>query len=41
MSNPVYLDLVARGLLWTRSLLRDDGTPAPGYAGAKTLLIVE
>ena len=32
MSNPVYLDLVARGLLWTRRLLRDDGTPAPGYS---------
>ncbi len=32
MANPVYLDLVSRGLLWTRSLLRDDGTPAPGYA---------
>jgi type 1 glutamine amidotransferase len=32
IANPVYLDLVTRGLLWTLSLLRDDGTPAPGYA---------
>jgi uncharacterized protein len=31
MSNPVYLDLVTRGLLWTMDLLQDDGTPAPGY----------
>jgi type 1 glutamine amidotransferase len=32
MANPVYLDLVSRGLLWTLGRLRDDGTPAPGYA---------
>ena len=32
MKNPVYLDLVARGLLWTLGHLQDDGTPAPGYA---------
>lgn len=32
MSNAVYLDLVARGLLWTLGRLQDDGTPAPGYA---------
>lgn len=32
MANPVYLDLVTRGLLWTVNLLREDGTPAPGYA---------
>lgn len=32
MSNPVYLDLVTRGLLWTLRLLQDDGTPAKGYA---------
>jgi type 1 glutamine amidotransferase len=32
IANPVYLDLVTRGLLWTLGLLQDDGTPAPGYA---------
>ena len=32
MANPIYLDLVTRGLLWTLKGLRDDGTPAPGYA---------
>jgi type 1 glutamine amidotransferase len=32
MSNPVYLDLVTRGLLWTLDKLRADGTPAAGYA---------
>lgn len=32
MANPVYLDLVARGLLWTLDRLQPDGTPAPGYA---------
>lgn len=32
MSNPVYLDLVERGLLWTLGLLQDDGRAAPGYA---------
>ena len=31
MANPVYLDLVSRGLLWTLNRLRDDGAPAPGY----------
>jgi uncharacterized protein len=31
MANPVYLDLVARGLLWTLDLLQEDGTPASGY----------
>lgn len=31
MANPVYLDLVARGLLWTTGHLADNGTPAPGY----------
>jgi type 1 glutamine amidotransferase len=30
--NPLYLELVTRGLLWTLGLLQDDGTPAPGYA---------
>jgi uncharacterized protein len=32
MANPVYLDLVTRGLLWTLDKLRADGTPAAGYA---------
>lgn len=32
IANPLYLDLVTRGLLWTARLLQDDGTPAPGYA---------
>jgi type 1 glutamine amidotransferase len=31
MSDPVYLDLVTRGLLWTLGKLQADGTPAPGY----------
>jgi type 1 glutamine amidotransferase len=32
IANPLYLDIVSRGVLWTARLLRDDGTPAPGYA---------
>jgi uncharacterized protein len=32
MADPIYLDLVSRGLLWTLGLLREDGTPSPGYA---------
>lgn len=35
VSDPVYLDLVTRGLLWTCGKLKDDGTPADGYAAAK------
>jgi type 1 glutamine amidotransferase len=35
MSEPAYLDLVTRGLLWTVGKLQADGTPAPGY-GPKT-----
>lgn len=31
MGSPVYLDLVARGLLWACGRLKEDGTPAPGY----------
>ncbi|HWV56929.1 MAG TPA: ThuA domain-containing protein [Longimicrobiales bacterium] len=31
MEDPVYLDMVTRGLLWTLDLLEEDGTPAPGY----------
>jgi type 1 glutamine amidotransferase len=32
IADPVYLDMVTRGLLWTVRLLQNDGTPAPGYA---------
>lgn len=35
MSDPVYLDLVARGLLWTCGKLNEDGTPKKGYEAAK------
>ena len=31
MSDPVYLDLVTRGLLWTVGKLAADGTPIAGY----------
>jgi type 1 glutamine amidotransferase len=31
MSDPAYLDLVTRGLLWTVGKLAADGSPAPGY----------
>lgn len=31
MSDPVYLDLVTRGLLWACGKLDDDGKPLPGY----------
>ena len=31
MASPRYLDLVARGLLWTLGRLQADGTPAPGF----------
>ena len=31
MKTDVYLDLVARGLLWACGKLNDDGTPAKGY----------
>jgi type 1 glutamine amidotransferase len=31
MSDPVYLDLVTRGLLWTLDKLQPDGTPVAGY----------
>jgi uncharacterized protein len=30
--HPIYLDLVARGVLWAAGRLQDDGTPAAGYA---------
>lgn len=32
IADPVYLDLVTRGLLWTARLLREDGTPAAASA---------
>jgi type 1 glutamine amidotransferase len=32
VANPIYLDLVTRGVLWTAGALREDGTAAPGYA---------
>ena len=31
MADPVFLDLVARGLLWTCYKLDDQGKPLPGY----------
>lgn len=31
MEDPVYLDLVARGLLWACGKLDDNGKPMPGY----------
>jgi len=34
VSDPRYLDLVTRGVLWATGHLRDDGTPAPGYGPA-------
>ena len=32
IANPLYLDIVTRGLLWTVGHLEDDGKPAAGYA---------
>ena len=34
-SDPRYLDLVTRGLLWTTGHLTEDGKPAAGYEAAK------
>jgi len=31
VSDPVYLDLVTRGLLWVCDKLDADGKPKPGY----------
>jgi type 1 glutamine amidotransferase len=31
MSDPVYLDMLTRGLLWACDLLDDQGKPKPGY----------
>ncbi len=35
MSEPVYLDLVTRGLLWSVGKLAQDGTPAAGYVARR------
>jgi hypothetical protein len=35
VEDPLYLDLVARGVLWATGHLNDDGTPAQGYGPAK------
>lgn len=35
MQDPVYLDLVARGLLWACGKLDDSGKPKAGYAATK------
>jgi type 1 glutamine amidotransferase len=35
VSDPVYLDLVTRGLLWACGKLDDDGKPKPGYGPPK------
>ena len=35
MQNDVFLDLVARGLLWACGQLGEDGKPKDGYAPAK------
>jgi len=31
MRDPVYLDMLTRGLLWACDKLEKDGTPKPGY----------
>jgi len=33
MSDPIYLDMVARGLLWSCDKLDEEGTPVAGYEG--------
>jgi type 1 glutamine amidotransferase len=35
VGDPVYLDLVTRGLLWACGKLDDDGKPKPGYGPSK------
>jgi len=40
MANPVYLDLVSRGLLWTLGRLREEGTP-PAGAGSPGAVVRE
>lgn len=41
MNTDVWLDLVARGVLWSTQKLQEDGTPVQGYAGSgiKPILI--
>jgi uncharacterized protein len=34
MSDPVYLDMLTRGVLWSCNKLTDDGRPKPGYEAA-------
>lgn len=36
MRDPLYLDLVARGVLWAVDGLKPDGTPAEGYGASLT-----
>lgn len=31
MRDPVYLDMLTRGLLWACDKLEDDGSPKPDY----------
>lgn len=40
MNNEVWLNLVARGLLWTVDRLHPSGKPMPGYAGTGVTPIV-
>ena len=35
MEDPVYLNMLARGLLWACDKLDDDGEPKAGYAASK------
>lgn len=35
MSDPVYLDVLTRGLLWSVNKLDENGKPKPGYGPAK------
>ena len=32
IADPIYLDMVTRGVLWVTGKIQDDGSPAPGYA---------
>ncbi|MCA9246061.1 MAG: DUF1080 domain-containing protein, partial [Planctomycetales bacterium] len=34
MQQPIYLDMIARGLLWSVGKLTEDGKPYPGYEGS-------
>ena len=36
MADPVFLDMVTRGLLWATNHLNDDGSPANGYGAEIT-----